>query len=738
MKKIISALLLFAFYTKAFAVITVTETGSVLTDCGGGVFAMGECPFVPVGNCDGTQGTAKAIEFNYHLPQDTGRYIPVAATSTDITFQTHKGTDSPINWSTRYRQYEIGPPTAQGAKNDVGGVAINNYVLETIPANGDLYLGKTTGAIIGTADYAFVDPDELWYKPDATFTGSDSFTYCAIDSTGRSNIATVNITVSAPASYPLPLGFPTPVVALTETPPADPGGWPGTEVTNFYYIDSDHGSCSDSNTYGYPDVPRCTIPPSGTTFAAGSKMVLADSTSTYPVRTGVSWHLWTFNGTSGNPVWIVGNETDAIKPIISKADSDVHQLRIAAGSNYYRFSGITFESVTLNPQKTSSSPNDWGTDQNALVKNSIIRNVNKVSGGAFTFNIDDVVMWNSAVHDTGEILSNLADEQDVHGIVMNEDGDNHYYLDIVAYANAGDSVQISNNDGSSNGFFGRMTMHSDSENCIDIKAMNNFIVTESDCWDIRKVDYTSGSGGNAQAFYVNDEGPQLGYGYFINNRAWDVGQNLADPYTATLYGSANLTGSRIYLIGNIGFFAPNAKGLSIATGDGETHALFNTFAGVDYGIDAYTTGGTIGDRYIIGNLLYDVTSVDLKFAPNASSITSADYNLTNSNPGTYQYGSSGSPTSTTDIAVFRTNTSQCDNCAENASVTFVNANLYDFELTAGTPVNFVPASIFGTGVGEVPSISDLTTDLSITFTDIFGTTRPQATDYDAGASEDAP
>ncbi|MBV1878310.1 MAG: hypothetical protein KUG79_11760 [Pseudomonadales bacterium] len=90
--------------------------------------------------------------------------------------------------------------------------------------------------------------------------------------------------------------------------PARPTEWPGAEVTNFYYIDPGHANCSDSNVYGYPDVPRCTMIPKQTVILAGSRLELASTNGEagyYNDRYGPNKSI---DGTRDNPIWIIGNE----------------------------------------------------------------------------------------------------------------------------------------------------------------------------------------------------------------------------------------------------------------------------------------------------------------------------------------------------------------------------------------------------------------------------------------------
>mgnify|MGYP006419251041 FL=1 len=90
--------------------------------------------------------------------------------------------------------------------------------------------------------------------------------------------------------------------------PLQPSGWPETEVTNYYYIDPGHASCSDAKTYGFPDTPRCTMPDRKKSVAPGSRIELASSNGTagyYNSRYSPNLGLI---GTRDEPIWIVGNK----------------------------------------------------------------------------------------------------------------------------------------------------------------------------------------------------------------------------------------------------------------------------------------------------------------------------------------------------------------------------------------------------------------------------------------------
>jgi VCBS repeat-containing protein len=76
---------------------------------------------------------------------------------------------------------------------DVDGDSLS-YIIKSLPVNGDLYNGTT---IITAADYTLTGT--LSYTPDTDYTGNDSFTFVANDSTIDSNTATITIDVTSGA-----------------------------------------------------------------------------------------------------------------------------------------------------------------------------------------------------------------------------------------------------------------------------------------------------------------------------------------------------------------------------------------------------------------------------------------------------------------------------------------------------------------------------------------------------------
>ncbi|MGD9009454.1 MAG: fibronectin type III domain-containing protein [Desulfobacteraceae bacterium] len=656
-------------------------------------------PAESAGSCGTQTGTVVAIPFKYVMPKNVGKYVTLAATSTLVEYNVHSVNDAPdINWSRRYKAYKYGD----------GGGAVTTWRLNTPPANGTLYEGTT--ALMQNDTIA--DPDDLFYEPNTDFVGNDSFSYCAEDATGLSNLATVSLQVADPASYPMPVGVPDPGFGIDETPPADPASWPGAETEGYYYIDSDDSACSDSNSYGYPDVPRCSIPHYAS-VDAGAKMVLASSTQPYTLRDH-AWHAISFNGQSGATSWLVGDEKGPDKPrIVSHSNQTGTQLRISG--DYIRISGVAFDGAVFRQM------DDDSTNTNIVLRHSEIANNPSTGGGGTSvglYSSGEVLAFNVYAHDNGIVEADgLSRERDIHAFVGSRQSA-YWMLDIRCDENAGDCVQLTNNNTTTDVFVGRMVAHSEGENCIDIKDFNRVVVSESECWDLRSVVYGN-SGGNSQNFYVNDEGTQQNYVYFLNNRSWDTG--------GANYASSNI-GGRVYFLGNLSFASPAAHGLYFGGGGGSRYVYFNTFSDSRNGMYLFNAGGGL-DRYIAANVVDGASLYQARLQGATSVIDALDYNFYTDTGGSF---ASGGSTATVHggLAAFQDAIGMSANSAEGVVAAFVDADIYDYRLDAGSElIDSVPVGFLSTQ----PVLTDLSNDLGIGLTDIAGTSRPQGTDYEAGA-----
>lgn len=674
--------------------------GLLVLTCRDGISAGVEEKTVSGSGCGPRTGTAMAVDFTYVTPANTGKYLTLSATSEAVTYNLHSYLDAPdIQWSTRYKPYKYGD----------GGGAIQQWFIQDIPAHGILY----EGSMPLYQGSSVQDPDDLFYVPETGFLGQDRFSYCVLDATGQSNIAEVTVRVAPPEQYPMPLGISAPGFGINEQPPADPPEWPTQPSSGFFYIDADDPACTDNNNdYGYPDQPRCSFPSSGSSIAAGGKVVLRAASQPYALRNS-SWHLIDSAGTAGNPAWLVGDDTGPNKPVIVRNPArSSTALRVTGG--YIRLSGLVFDGVTLSHR--------GGGANEVVVRHSEFKNNPATGGGGTTVGLSTegsgVLVFNVYAHDNGVVEADgLSVERDIHAFVGSSQS-GFWILDSRCDENAGDCVQLTNNNTTSDVFVGRLVAHSEGENCLDIKDFNRVVVSESSCWDLRQVQYGN-SGGNSQNFYVNDEGVQQNYVYFINNRSWDTG--------GANFAASNI-GGRVYFIGNVSFASPAGNGFYSGGGAGSRHVYLNTFSDSETGIYHFGSGSA-QDRYIVGNVVNGATLYQLRVASVASVINLLDYNLF-TQVGDFATGSASTPTVHNGLSNFIAASGLNANGMESVNAGFYNEDAADYRLTSLSElVDVVPTSVIQ------PLLADLASDLGITLVDAAGTSRPSGVALDAGAFE---
>lgn len=648
----------------------------------------------------GGGGDGIVIPQTYYVVENRSKMLSFAATSPDIEFVSLSGPTP--NYHRRYRAHRTDPN---------GETAFSTWTLLSAPSNGTLY--DNAGVQLNSLSQ-FTDPFGLTYVPDTDYTGTDSISISATDSSGESPSANISLIVSDPASYPMPLGVPDPGFGIASEPPADPGAWPSAEATGFYYIDKDDPSCTDANTYGYPDVPRCDLP-GGPVVPAGGKLVLAASVDPYYIRDN-SWARFELNGTDmgANSAWMVGINDGPIKPIISAPPGRTNPVMRLEGANYF-IDGIDFNDVTLDHR------GDVTGNSNAVLRHSRVHDKQGGSGSCInlSFGSNQSVIFDVAVYNCGIVTTDLDDERDVHGFFVN-DGVLSNIMDSISSQNAGDTFQ--QNGGGSNVSFARNKCSGDMENCVDIKTHNNLLVVDNMGWDYRNISYTGGSGGNAQIFYINDEGTQQGYKAFINNIAFDT--------TGIGIGTANI-GDGYYAIGNQVFFMPQATGLSGAGGGATRYWYFNTVDNANVAMGFFTTGGA-ADRYSAGNVTRNAGTAAVRITSSHADHNGHDYNFhLGANP-VFQWGANSSPTSG-NLAAFQAATGKGTNDQINVSANFVDPDNYNYTQQAPSDlIDAIPAGQINT---IMPELNNLMTTLGITLTDILGTQRPVNTNYDAGSVE---
>lgn len=153
--------------------------------------------------------------------------------------------------------------------------------------------------------------------------------------------------------------------------------WPAAQATDCYYIDNTHPKATDtSNTYGYPDKPRLTIP-YVSSYPAGSYIEIHGG------RYNTTPATITAKGTPEAPVWIRGASSDAMPDMGAKLYLKDSTYTIIENLDFNNFAQVAVNIVGLN-------------SNNICVRNSKFRNLTTTTPTAA---ISSTPFQNGIIHD---------------------------------------------------------------------------------------------------------------------------------------------------------------------------------------------------------------------------------------------------------------------------------------------------------------------------------------------------
>ncbi len=551
----------------------------------------------------------------------------------------------------------------------------------------------------------------------------------------------LNLSLVASAyAYTPPKGIPDPADSFStfgEIDQATPSAatkcpnWPGAETEGCYYIDETSGSCSDDNTYGYTNVPRCSIPEGA--LAAGAFLYV--HAGSYGEAVGGTYD-WRGAGTASNPIWITGNPTT--KPVLT----DPVQIGGAGNASY-----IVFENFEINNNfGIQISEDSDGLDVNHI----IIRNceMHGTAGGGWgilvgssTSNPDAVhpnsvvtytVAYNNIIHDIGTCGSGESDDD---GFINGFRTDYTWLLDSTIYCIDGDSVGGGHyNNGttitSDHYFIGRNLMYGNTEDCIDVKSTNHMIISENTCHDTGSLE---GPGANMGAGIV------LHYG--ANNVPVKDAWVLFNKIYSVNMGVGSSFGEDMYVVGNVIYnITDNKAGDDDLDGTcfGFRGTLAGSFMVVDNTCYDYDTGVSFGNLVagtsakIHGNIFStrnNAAGYEIEIISGSEDYVDMDYNRFYASIEANNFLWAGSDHTLAEIQAH----SECANC------------------TAGDPGLSNPPTTFTLAVGSACIGANVEGPVGATAYDAFatawaafgvtiekdyaGNARPKDTTWDIGAYE---
>ncbi len=404
----------------------------------------------------------------------------------------------------------------------------------------------------------------------------------------------VRSTAPSPVSWTPPIGIPEPPFGIREShymyqlgtnetctttphkcydfgsglePYRDAGAGPYT-----HYIDPSSPSCTNtSNPYGTKTKPRCGIP-AMTSIVPGSVVELH---GTYD-RTNAG-NLWTFtvHGTLEKPIFVRG-ESQQNKVAITNIP-----LRV-------RSSYTIFENLHMITGKVDIRAADAVENVSYVsLRHSDLTNESSTGVNGYTNNASKYVVFfdNKVYTDNFDLNGPEFPERDVHGIGFAAYAENVWIVDNDIRGMSGDA--IGNGHGGQytvkNFYIGRNLLHDTGENAVDLKEVENFVVSQNKMYNFKGL--SSGSDGGAVVIH---------YGPAVSPKnAWFLFNEI---YNATDVG-IQVGGDQVYdsfFIGNIVHDIHNSSltGLAFTTWNSCTmYFVHNVFYNNDNGVKAMSSGG---------------------------------------------------------------------------------------------------------------------------------------------------
>lgn len=565
-------------------------------------------------------------------------------------------------------------------------------------------------------------------------------------------LLSVTFMVGVCSAYTPPKGIPNPSVYFStfgEIDQASPSvatsgnpkctNWPSGATTGCYYIDNTSGSCTDSsNTYGYPDKPRCT--PASKAYAAGDLIY---------VNAGTYTSAWTVRGpgTASNPIWIAGNATT--HPKFSRSARIGSPSETGNATSYIIFENFDFIVAGMSIGSTVD---------NSPVNNIIVRNCTFTGSGksvnlpnqgdtsdgtAFSVGaggrnipnspITYVVLYNSTISNFGYI-GDLGVGGDECGAYTTEYASYIWYLNSRINDIGGDGIagcHLCNTEAKAPQyiFIGGNTIYTNGENCIDIKNTHNFVISENNLYG----PHHDEQGWNTVIHSSQTGNPPIApsNGWFIFNKVYHASSGIAfvsSPRNENMYVVGNLFYDIKASYAHTADPAYNGAAVLFVTIKGNGWVVDNTIYDCDSGVKILD--GSIGatdNIQVHGNIIAnrsDAAGYEIKIPNGKEDYVDLDYNLFHypSGAATFYWANASR-----NLAYIRNTAAKCTHCIEGDPL-FVSPITGDFKLKYSSPAK--NASVEHSVYNKFYTIYGL--DIR---KDRNGAIRPQKSIWDIGAYE---
>ncbi|MFC1634006.1 choice-of-anchor Q domain-containing protein [Planctomycetota bacterium] len=324
-----------------------------------------------------------------------------------------------------------------------------------------------------------------------------------------------------------------------------------------------------------------------------------------------------------------------------------------------------------------------------------------------------IVIYNNTAHDFGDWQYAL--ENDAMGVAVGGfDASDVWIVDNELFHMGGDSIRVGTGDTPDpehpatmrNAYIGRNRLYENGENAIDLKPMNNVVISENIMYG-----FDGNSGDRGTAVVIHNE----------PNNTWIIDNIIYDAVSGIAASDAH----DVFVIGNVFY---NVNDTLEFWYDNEIHFINNIVSGMEYGI--LDRGVNTNPHPIVNNIFTNLKDGGYHIQLNAAADNSLmQNNLIYESDGTFRVKWDGA--TYTSLEDFQSSTGKGEGCIVD-NPQFLDSENNDFRLQPTSP-----AIDNGTSI-------DYYTNLFITrfgvdiAQDISGTARPQGLAWDIGAYEYVP
>ncbi len=399
------------------------------------------------------------------------------------------------------------------------------------------------------------------------------------------------VTTIMAQDYQPPLGIPAPEFGINEQLSdyyTRPDPW-ATEVAGWYYIDQYHPNASNSYQYGTPNNPLQRLPSS---VPAGSVIEIHGTYDFAPI----GYDVLVANGTEQAPVFVIGDEQTIV----------LRKWEIEA--SYTIIENMEFTNLG---KLVVNYPSHHVSIRNNNLHDMV--NTGKIagSGNSDTQRNYHIVIYNNQIHSQVGWDQNPTVDLDNHGIKFGRFVDDVWVLDNIAYNNAGNFIQVgddnipANNQFSRRFYIGRNTSYANRQSPIGLKQASDIIISENILYNNLAIQANAAGQGGVEFQYGTGEL------WIINNHIYD------SNYGITSGSDSDGIGENQYIIGNLIHDVHSAPSYNynantawspaaiMLAGGFNRHVVNNTIYNADAGINV--PGVSDGSLEISNNIIYNTT-----------------------------------------------------------------------------------------------------------------------------------